>query len=103
MTDEKINACIAAFCGWTNIDPQHRSGRAPDREWLGNEFLPQYTHDLNAMHEAENQMSREDQRTMHVYLVHVLEREKQFVPGWRATARQRAEAFVRTISKWEDA
>jgi hypothetical protein len=61
------------------------------------EFTPDYLNDLNAIHEAEkvlNNVQRERYRTELVY--------SHAGRDVFATAAQRAEAFLRTIGKWED-
>jgi hypothetical protein len=61
------------------------------------EFTPDYLNDLNAMHEAEkvlNNVQRERYRTELVY--------SHAGGDVFATSAQRAEAFLRTIGKWED-
>jgi hypothetical protein len=94
MTDEQINAAIADACGWK-----------PDKRGLG--WLsphgyyapePDYCNDLNAMHEAEATLT-EDQLWR---MAREIERNDE---QWyfRATARQRAETFLRTLGKWEEA
>jgi hypothetical protein len=78
MTDEQINVAIA---------------NATNCAGHGN-----YTQDLNAMHEAEKTLTQDQSEI--------------FYPRWLggfmsrtgpiyATARQRAQAFLRTIGKWE--
>ena len=78
MTDEQINAAIAKACGITR-----KYG------------IEDYVGDLNAMHEAEESLS---QRDMYVMAIHIEAISKGF--HFRATARQRAEAFLRTLGKW---
>lgn len=97
MTDEQINAAIAEICGWTRINTKHRSGMPPNGSYVGAEFLPNYCNDLNAMYQIEKtildlsdgygwELSRTDCFTI-----------------WHASARQRAEAFLKTLGKWEEA
>jgi hypothetical protein len=84
MTDEQINAAIAKI---------HLSEKYPDGYWVRD-----YCTNLNAMHEAEATLT-EDQ-----LWVMAREIEKNWEDQWyfRATARQRAEAFLRTLGKWEE-
>lgn len=98
MTDTQINAAIADACGWT-VELSHlQSGldviRAGTRR-----PLPYYCGDLNAMHEAENHMVGKQFET---YALLLGASESGSLFGIRATARQRAEAFLRTIGKWEE-
>jgi hypothetical protein len=73
-------------------------------------IIPDYLNDLNAMHEAEASLTDEQHSAFRKHLASVVgERESPSysTPGWRrryvsSTAAQRAEAFLRTIGKWED-
>lgn len=99
MTDEQINAAIAEACGWTEVNSAHRSGKAPGADYVGGEFIPDYCADLNAMHEAEKVLRDTDlllKYGMHICNSH----HYQYLLC--ATARQRAEAFLRTLGKWEE-
>ena len=118
MTDGQINAAIAEACGWTEI-----TKKAPLRGSLkhrfiaskagGKAFIPSYCTDLNAMHEAEETLTEEQWDFMFGYLVSIrwrnasederrgLGSQKRLSPA-RATARQRAEAFLKTVGKWEE-
>jgi len=89
MTDEKINAAIAKACGWKGCS------RCSDPECAYN-FMPNYCNDLNAMHQAEETLPDGDLWTMKYNLP--LQGGLEF----RSTARQRAEAFLRTLGKWEE-
>lgn len=67
--------------------------------------MPDYLNDLNAMHEAEKLFdgvecndSLRYQYSHRLYLVVTPASTQPF----RATAVQRAEAFLRTIGKWDD-
>jgi len=96
MTNEQINAAIATACGWTNVHPANRSGKAPGTDYTSNyEHIPDYCNDLNAMHQAEGALSDGDLWTMKYNLP--LQGDLEF----RSTARQRAEAFLRTLDKWK--
>jgi len=65
----------------------------------GHSVIPNYAGCLNAMHEAEKTLNRDSRYDLiggyGLYLV-ALEHNVS------ATARQRAEAFLRTIGKWEE-
>ena len=60
---------------------------------------PDYCNDLNAMHEAEKVICRKGkgQIAMYVHELHEIKVSWLFL----ATAAQRAEAFLKTIGKWE--
>jgi len=67
--------------------------------------IPSYLTDLNAMHEAEKVLT-EEQRIAYSDCTYCIARKAQKETGkwgWISlTAAQRAEAFLRTIGKWED-
>ena len=107
MSEEEINQAIAEACGWTFGPLRPPANYKP---FYGGEnwFLPKFCHDLNAMHEAERilvgpinitlymrhlrnilDVSENDAECMQAKLVH-------------ATARQRAEAFLRALGKWRE-
>ena len=91
MTDDQINQAIAKACGIVG-----KSGEIykTSEGWVVD--CPQFCTDLNAMHEAEKTM---DEEQWHDYVEHVGGRWEQ---AMHATARQRAEAFLRTLGKWEE-
>ena len=100
MTDEQINAAIARVCGWTDVSEVHRSGKAPGADYVGQEFMPNYCNDLNAMHEAEKVLDSDE--LFRGYYLALYDITKSTRWPVHATARQRAEAFLRTLGKWED-
>lgn len=80
------NVFLGAGCWWQ--DDQQRGGSCPD-----------YLSDLNAMREAEEALAVQQQNIMlRITIDHIGVDRAMF-----ATAAQRAEAFLRTIGKWEDA
>lgn len=81
MTDKQINAAITEAI---DADPHWKCAK-------------NYCKDLNAMHEAEMELSPHQRDQMRMRLNVTLGEEY-----WRATARQRAEAFLRTLGKWEE-
>ncbi len=95
MTDEQINAAIAEACGWT---PDNRGlGWLSPHGYYAPE--PDYCSDLNAMHEAEKTLT-DDQRE--VFYPRNLGAWQRPINVIYATARQRAEAFLRVMGKWEE-
>jgi hypothetical protein len=88
MTDEQINERITEVTGLWDHPYSSDTRRMMD-----------FCSDLNAMHEAEAALT-EDQLWIMARQI-----EKNWEDQWyfRATARQRAEAFLRTLGKWEDA
>ena len=91
MTDQEINAAIAEECGWIYYDGWNH----PD----GRNHLPDYCIDLNAMHEAENVLTNIQQEEYWDFLWSLTGSEFELC---HANARQRAEAFLKTIGKWEE-
>ena len=61
---------------------------------------PDYLSDLNAMHEAEKTLNHEQES---IYWAHLL-RSYEYLAMWagNASAERRAEAFLRTIGKWQN-
>lgn len=103
MTDEQINQAIAEICGWRLVEKQYEDFGYCLKLWItpsGEEEIapPNYCGDLNAMHEAEQVLTL---KQLLIY-AHCLESEYGFF-GVTATARQRAEAFLRMLGKWEEA
>ena len=115
MTPEKQRIAIAKACGWKISNPS--VGRycwshprlcaigGPSVLAQGDPVgLPDYLNDLNAMHEAELAMFGKDwdEEPWARYkdcLYQVIELHRHVL---NATAAQRAEAFLRTIGKWEE-
>jgi hypothetical protein len=65
---------------------------------------PDYCNDLNAMHEVEKTLTDEQHRLFRSYLGEAVGDVAYFCRKIiSATARQRAEAYLRTIGKWRDA
>lgn len=106
MTPEAQRIAIAEACGWTNIRQT-----APERGSLAPRFfgyngkhnitriIPDYLSSLDAMHEAEKVLPKENRYAE--YLVSVCG-----TMNWKlilsATASQRAEAFLKTLNLWKD-
>jgi hypothetical protein len=116
MSDEQINIAIAEACGWNDVQrPNNEFGRRA-YGWMRTEHgnrtletqIPNYCNDLNAMHGAEETLDLQkagvfaEQLRVTVYrttrLPHV---DSGSFAHVHATARDRAEAFLRTIGKWE--
>lgn len=99
MTDQQINWEIALVCGWIYYDGWHH----PD----GKSELPNYCNDLNAMHEAEKTLWPMEPIFLSTYCELLMKSRypSEWGSAWgyiHATARQRAEAFLRTIGKWKE-
>lgn len=112
MSDEEINIAIAETCGWRRhpkdpwivIDPKCQNSAQPLST------IPDYCNDLNAMRIAEEMLASKEQCAIFACELAVLVKGFAHDPFlgcsshiWHATARQRAEAFLRTIGKWKEA
>jgi hypothetical protein len=99
MTNEQINIAIAEACGWKY---EKNETHAPDGSfWWSKELeIPDYCNDLNAMHEAEKILSDESHADYACELVKTIRRNGEWFESVSATAAQRAEAFLKTIEKW---
>lgn len=112
MTDQEINIAIAEVNNQEGYwCPQCQSLCVPSEVTFDERHdypgcgcqvgTRDYCNDLNAMHEAEKQLKNNPVYADELYAVTpVSSREWRFI---HATARQRAEAFLRTIGKWKDA
>jgi hypothetical protein len=86
MTPEAQRIAIAEVCGWTE------SSLNKHPQWI-----PDYTTSLDAMHEAETVLRRDNNHdgcgtsALDCYAQRISK---------CATASQRAEAFLRTFGKW---
>lgn len=98
MTVEEQNIAIAEFCGWRDI--QYNS-----------HVIPDYLHDLNAIHEAEScldigtgNVPGSHYWNYQVALSTVTKAKNQGGPLAiiRATAALRAEALLKTIGRWKE-
>jgi hypothetical protein len=66
---------------------------------------PRYEEDLNAMHEAEKVLTREQWPGYHAMACGIFQESSSAEDGayeTHATAAQRAEAFLRTINEWKE-
>lgn len=102
MTDQQINQSIAKACGWRKEDGVYM--------WTANGIdctcpeLWDWCTDLNAMHQAEKSLKGYEQ--IHTYVWH-LNNRKDWETDFKLmevhiSARDRAEAFLRTLGKWEE-
>lgn len=137
MSPDETRIAIAEACGWTliqvreplmegmypyvcgmnpNPDVIHtvieirgderieRKPIEPDYDW---EELPEYTYDLNAMHEAEETLTKKQHWQYITHLVELTGAEwtdayEEVMVVAHATAAQRAEAFLKTVGKWKE-
>jgi hypothetical protein len=103
MNKEKQRIAIAKACGFKCSEDSHELGQ------LVAQFTPDYLNDLNAIHEAEKVLTYEqaEEFVEQLYIADQKNNLAENPPPWRfnvasATAAQRAEAFLRTLGKWED-
>ena len=91
MNSTEINLAIAEACGW-----KHQDG-----EMRGQNCIPDYCHDLNAMHEAEKCLPDVNAHRDYVWyrLIEVVGNRRM---ACCATALQRAEAFLRVKGLWKE-
>lgn len=116
MTDQEMNVAIAEACGWTvDANGWWSHPTLPDNGGAM-AFPPSYCNDLNAMHEAENHAAyhatewfSEEGHTAsfadaYIYNLRDVLAANAFDDFMfcGATARQRAEAFLRTLGKWKE-
>ncbi len=100
MSEQEINEAIAEACG---------RERNPDGGWypdnglrVGTQAIPDYCGDLTAMHEAEKSIPHELWNCYFNQLARVTKAEQSDDRVFFcASARHRAEAFLRTLGKWE--
>jgi hypothetical protein len=112
MNKELQRIRIAEACGWREI----QNGDAWDTpigipvtmlkkdNWRNMEpfyELPQYLHDLNAMHEAEKVLTKPQQNKFILELDAIDGGDGDYFDIAHASAAQRAEAFLRTLNLWE--
>jgi len=103
LSDSEINIVIAEACGWKDRpDPFYADKLAWTHDegatWCSTIDLPDYCHDLNAMHEVLLTLNETQMFAFRAYLSEVMDDE---FPE-RSTARQRAEAFLRVIGLWKE-
>jgi hypothetical protein len=106
MNEQSQRVAIAKACGYKMI-PYEKPSTATGHAFTGLDKdgalcpIPDYLHDLNAMHEAEKTMTGAGNWILYVNLL-----RKIMHDDWSwfvcAPANVRAEAFLRVIRKWED-
>ena len=119
MDEKRQRIVIAEACGWKRSE---LSGKwcHPDNwamaeggsyeVWVGLDKLPNYLHSLDAMHEVEKGLGHNSMAYINE-LLKMCDRQNENMsepsvhPEWfivHATAAKRAEAFLKTINKWEN-
>lgn len=108
LSDDELRIRVAEFCGWKNI---HIRKPTIDPSLVGLQdgkfdgrygYIPEYTKDLNAMHEAEKVLSSREDRLSYLTNLCTITGDGDVggsvLDTITATARQRAEAFVLTLN-----
>jgi hypothetical protein len=120
MKPEKQRIAIAEYCGWKNCRTESLAGK---NQMLGKcpfDFTdnvgfavpPDYLNSLDAMHEAEKLLfgptiQHEVSQSIYcekLFAMIVRDTENGYVSEFNkvhATAPQRAEAFLRTVGRWD--
>lgn len=96
MRDYEINEAIARACGWKQTNPGWWVN--PEDTNGGQAGPPDYCGDLNAMHDAENVIRPPRIATWDTWEAYC----RRINDDPHATARQRAECFLRTIGGWKE-
>jgi hypothetical protein len=100
MTNEQINIAIAEACGWQFVTYKETFAKPPNGgPCQYKEGIPNYCNDLNAMHGAEKILTRDQ---IEVFCDQLLPKHHGIWWGIHTTSHQRAEAFLKTIGKWEE-
>lgn len=93
MTDQQINQAIAEACGICHVAKTVPMYKTLDG-WVVD--CPKFATCLNAMAEAEKHLPIKK-------IVTYFKKLEKLTSYWfMATARERAEAFLRTLGKWEE-
>ncbi len=106
MTETEINITIAEACGWTDITTNPNRGPKPfglrpNERDLGYWQIPDYCHDLNAMHEAVKFECKKNPWFLVSFHDAIKKCANTELP-LEATALQRAEAFLRVKGLWKE-
>jgi hypothetical protein len=100
MTPEQINIAIAEHYGFNLEDFRMEEGG------INVAALPDYCNDLNSMHSAEMKLTNTDDYVrFSSYLYEIAQEHSKKTGIWcwlSSTARQRAEAFLKAVEKWEE-
>jgi hypothetical protein len=105
MTNEQINIAIFEICGW-KWEPEKNSFFHPENGRLKPKYAPDYCKDLNAIQDAVMTLPENKRILYGMYLASTCgHMTKKTVGLWHistATARHHAEAFLKTLGKWEE-
>jgi len=110
MTDEYINTTIASHNGYTDIKSGFGWVKTSNEEII--KKVPDYCNDLNAMRVAELTLTEENKLKYASYLAQVF--NASYKKAWwdlnaketfeviNVSAKQKAEAYLKTLDKWEE-
>jgi len=122
MTEIEQRIAVAEFCAW-HLQPSvcvggwniHHGTTKIGSFWFNLEKaptlldciegIPDYLHDLNAMHDAEDSPKLDGIRSEYVHQLGIVVIGVGEPIQWitvHASAAQRAEALLRTVGKWKD-
>lgn len=117
MTAQEMNIAIAKWMGW-KFDHLRKIAMPPESDQIqlrlypGFSFsnydnVPNYAGDLNAIHEAERELTEDLHDRWVVDLAEVtgaiiFEGYSDMFVGFHATAAQRCEALLKTIGRWKE-
>lgn len=117
MTNEEIRIAVAEEMGWQDVTVCHDCviglppGFTEDQCPEGaDEFVPDYPNSLDACAEFEDSLTyaKNERARYHDALNRICARDNEKLPPsqcrgtYRATARQRCEAFLRMRGKWKE-
>lgn len=100
LTNTEINQRIAEACGWKRVSKWRW-----EKDGKHCKVIPQYTHNLNAMHEAEMMLPEDKRKSLFYSGITMIVGGNEpwcYRNAYYASARQRAEAFLKTIGRWSD-
>jgi hypothetical protein len=106
VSPEAQRIAIAKACGFTQKEPwldgRECWGHKDHPPHVGFEEIPDYLNDLNAMHEAETWLLTNKPDLRLVYRRILIDCSEKSHHYWRATAVQRAEAYLRALNLWQE-
>ena len=106
MTDNEIRIAVAEACGWTHNEYDaslwYHQDHCPDDKYILVDDLPDYSSSLDAMYEAEKVLTDDKLMDFARWLGWDDDFPERTVKTLlRATARQRCEALLRVLGKWQ--
>ncbi len=102
MNKEKQREAIAEICGYERTSSVSGNGPAWQNKAEYFTRIPDYLVDLNAMHEAEKVFDGYGMRQSYRRNLLIACDTNDLNEIIAATAAERAEAFLRTVGKWEE-